>query len=334
MSVNIACFERLDDVARDAAGALDRDARPSVYDRLDWFRLLETHCPPPGDLLALRVDRGGKRSWLVLAVEGKAARAYAAWYSLRVGPVGNRDADAMTSLADALTARGVASLVMAPMEAPAPLAEALCAAGWRVSIEPDKANWRIATGGMDFEAFWTSRSSQLRNTVKRKAKAAALGVMVHRRFDADAWADYEAVYRASWKPEEGSFPFLRALAEQESAAGALRLGVAKKDGRALAAQLWTVENGEATIHKLAYAEDARALSPGSILSQAMFRHALDEDHVQVIDYGVGDEPYKADWMDERRQLWRLVAHNPRTLAGRLGGMRARAAALAARLRSR
>jgi hypothetical protein len=334
VSVKIACFDQLDAVARDAAGALDRAARPCLFERIDWFRLLAAHCPPPGDLTVLRAGDGGDPSWLFLAVEGKAARPYAAWYSLRVGPIGGAGTDAMTSLAGALTARGLASLVMAPMEDPAPLAGALRAAGWWVRIEPDKANWRIATKDMDFEAYWASRSGRLRNTVKRKAKAAGLDVMVHRRFDAAAWADYEAVYRASWKPEEGSFPFLRALAEQEGAAGALRLGVAKKDGRPLAAQLWTVENGAATIHKLAYAEDAKTLSPGSILSHAMFRHALDEDHVARIDYGVGDEPYKAEWMNERRQLWRLVAHNPRTAGGLLGGVRAVGSALAARLRNR
>ena len=334
MSVKIACFERLDEVARDAAGALDRAARPILYDRLDWFRLLEAHCPPPGRLLALRADAEGAPSWLVLAIEGRTARPYAAWYSLRVGPIGVSGPDAMTSFAETLAARRLAGLVMAPMERPEPLAEGLAKAGWWVRVEPDKANWRIATEGMDFEAYWASRSGRLRNTVRRKARAAGLDVMIHRRFDAEAWADYESVYRASWKPEEGSFPFLRALAEQEGAAGCLRLGVAKKDGRPVAAQLWTVENGEATIHKLAYAEDAKALSPGSILSQAMFRHVLDEDRVAAIDYGVGDEPYKAEWMAERRQLWRIVAHNPRTFPGLLGGLRARASALAARLRTR
>ena len=164
---------------------------------------------------------------------------------------------------------------------------------------------RRSTGGStrageDFDAYWAKRPAQLRNTAKRKAKAAGLEIDIHDRFDEAAWADYEAVYRASWKPDEGSFPFLRALAEQEGAAGTLRLGVARKDGRPVAVQLWLVENGEATIHKLAYAEDAKALSPGTILGMAMFRHALDKDRVRRIDYGTGDEPYKADWMAEKR----------------------------------
>jgi CelD/BcsL family acetyltransferase involved in cellulose biosynthesis len=184
---------------------------------------------------------------------------------------------------------------------------------------------------MDFEAYWATRPGQLRNTVKRRAKAAGLDVMVHDRFDPGAWADYEAVYRASWKPEEGSFPFLRALAEQEGPAGTLRLGIARKDGVPVAAQLWLVENKEAWIHKLAYAEAAKELSPGTILSAAMFRHVLDRDRVGRIDYGNGDEPYKADWMDERRTLWQLRAFNPRTLKGLFRGGKA---LLAARRRSR
>jgi len=185
-------------------------------------------------------------------------------------------------------------------------------------VTPYAVNWRAHTEGMDFEAYWAKRPGQLRNTAKRRAKGAELDVTIHHRFDEAAWADYETVYQASWKPEEGSFPFLRALAEQEGAAGTLRLGVAKKDDVPVAAQLWLVENGQATIHKLAYAEAAKAMSPGTILSMAMFRHVLDQDRVSLVDYGNGDEPYKADWMDERRTLWQLRAYNPKTIKGLAG----------------
>jgi CelD/BcsL family acetyltransferase involved in cellulose biosynthesis len=98
--------------------------------------------------------------------------------------------------------------------------------------------------------------------------------------------------------------------------------------------LWLVENGEATIHKLAYAEYAKAMSPGTILGMAMFRHAIDVDRVQRIDYGNGDEAYKADWMAERRMLSRILAFNPRTPRGLVGAARRKASNLAARLRSR
>lgn len=334
MTVNVELFETLDAVAADAAGALDRDAQPSLFDRLDWFRLIGRHCPPPGKLTALRAQSGGRRAWLFLAVDHPRAGPYAAWYSLRFGAIGDPSDDVMTALAATLRDGGLARVGLAPVEDPGPLRRGFKGAGWLTFVEPATVNWRIVTEGRGFDAYWAGRPGRLRNTAKRRASAAGLEIAVHDRFDEAAWAGYEAVYRASWKPEEGSFAFLRALAQQEGSAGTLRLGIATKDGRPVAAQLWTVENGEAIIHKLAYAEDAKTLSPGTVLSTVMFRRALDRDRVRLIDYGNGDEPYKADWMAERRILWRLTAFNPRTPIGLAGAARAAAGSLAARWRSR
>jgi len=298
VTVNIALFENLDAVAADAAGALDRAAQPSLFARLDWFRLLAGHCSPEGRLAVLRGREGARQAWLFLAISG------------------------------------IAEVELAPVEDPAPLGAAFRNAGWRVRVTEKTGNWRITTEGMDFETYWTGRPAQLRNTARRRGKAAGLDIEIYDRFEPAAWADYEAVYRASWKPDEGSFPFLRALAQAEGEAGSLRLGIARKDGRPVAVQLWLVENGEATIHKLAYAEDSKAMSPGTLLGMAMFRHALDKDHVRAIDYGTGDDGYKKDWMEQRRPLWRITAYNPRTARGLAGAARASASALVARLRSR
>jgi hypothetical protein len=317
--VKVELFDDLDAVERDAAGALDRAAQPCLYHRLSWFRLLERHCPPNGRLKVARAEADGRRAWLFLTNGGHTAEAYAAWYSLRVGVVG--DASLAPQLAEALGRNGLARLSLSPMEDAAGIAGGLAQAGWLASMAPATGNWIARTEGLSFDQYWTSRPSRLRNTAQRKAKAAGLDLAIHDSFDGEAWAAYEAVYRASWKPEEGSFPFLRALAEQEGAAGTLRLGIARKDGRPIAAQLWTVEGGEATIHKLAYAEDAKPLSPGTLLGMAMFRRAIDEDRVRLIDYGTGDDAYKRDWMDERRQLWRLTAFNRRSLRGLAGAAR-------------
>jgi len=319
-------FESLDAVAAATAGALDRGAQPLLFDRLAWFRLIEAHCPPPGKLLAARAGE----TWLFFAADSRTARAYGAWYSLRVGLIGTGDgADEI-----AVSARKrLAVIEVSPVEDPEPLAGALRRAGWIVRTSAATASWRADTAGKSFADYWAARPSRLRSTATRKGRTAGLSIEIHRRFDPAAWAAYEEVYRASWKPEEGSFAFLRALAEQEGAAGTLRLGIARKDAAPVAAQLWTVENGTAWIHKLAYREDAKSLSPGTILGEAMFRSAIDEDRVATIDYGTGDEPYKADWMDRRETLWRIEAFNPSTIAGLLGAARAAAGRLAAGLRS-
>jgi hypothetical protein len=330
--VKVELFDNLEAVERDAAGALDRAAQPCLYLRLSWFHLLARHCPPPGQLKVARAEQEGRRAWLFLANGGQNADAYAAWYSLRVGLIG--DASLAPDLACALGASGLARLNLAPLADPEPMLGPLRQAGWLPSLAPASGNWVAHTAGLSFEEYWASRPGRLRSTAQRKAKAAGLDIEIHDRFCLNAWRAYEEVYRASWKPEEGSFSFLRALAEQEGAAGTLRLGIARKHGRPIAVQLWTVEGGEATIHKLAYAEDAKALSPGTVLGMAMFRHAIDQDRVRLIDYGTGDDAYKRDWMDERRQLWRLTAFNRRSLRGLTGAARAQASKLVARVTSR
>jgi hypothetical protein len=330
LGFEVELFDGLESAAADADGALDRP--PSLFERLDWFRLVAEHCPPPGRPLVARArDGDGGSAWLFLAHRGGQGEAWRCWYSLRFGLIG--DPEGGEAIAKALRKR-LSRLEIAPLDDPEPLASSFRRAGWATFVEPATASWRIDTAGQDFEAYWAKRPGKLRNTAQRKAKAAGLDIEIHRAFDAEAWAAYEEVYAASWKPEEGSPSFLRALAEREGGAGRLRLGVARKDGRPLAAQLWTIEAGTAWIHKLAYREDSKALSPGTVLSMAMFRAALDEDGVSRIDYGTGDDGYKRDWMAERATLWRIEAFNPTSARGLLGAAKARLSALVRRARSR
>lgn len=326
-------FDDLAAVAGARGSALDRSSQQSLFDRLSWFRLVAEHAPPPGQPLALRATSSGKDCWLFLALEGGRASAFANWYSLRFGAPG-ADRAGLAAIAGYLRRRrpSLHNVQLSPLDPEDPLPAAFQAAGWLTFVTPATVNWQIETDGMSFDSYWAGRSSKLRNTARRKAKAAALDIAIYDRFDAQAWADYEEVYRASWKPEEGSPPFMRALAEQEGAAGTLRLGIARKDGQPIAAQLWLVEGGRATIHKLAYVESAKELSPGTVLSVEMFRRALDIDKVRLIDFGTGNDPYKAEWMDRARTLNRMTAYNPATVAGLAGAVRATASKLVDRVR--
>ncbi|GAA0730946.1 GNAT family N-acetyltransferase [Sphingomonas japonica] len=309
MSVEVTVFDDLGAVARDAGGALDREAQPSLFDRLDWFDRTAAHCPPGGKPMIARARNGLGTAWLFLSREGSSAQALASWYTLDFDIVRSGDAKAAVA-ALARNLDGISHISLAPVADPAEIADAFLAAGWQVFIEPTTVNWRTQPPA-DFDVFWESRPSRLRNTVKRKAKKADLDIRIHRSFDADAWEAYRAIYAASWKPEEGSWDFMRSFADAEGAAGTLRLGIAYHDGAPVAAQLWHVENGRATIHKLAYVDSAKDLSPGSILSHAMFRHVIEQDRPDLIDYGTGDQPYKADWMDEALPLYRIECYHRR-----------------------
>jgi CelD/BcsL family acetyltransferase involved in cellulose biosynthesis len=336
MPVEVELFDDLDAVARDANGALDRDARASLFERLDWYRLTAKYAPPPGKPLILRARDGAAQAWLFLAVDGRRAHALSSWYTLHYGAVfaaeGAPAYKLAVALARALRRRrpSIATVDLQPLDAGDLLPWAFRRAGWLTDHRRSGTNWTARTEGLDFETWWSQRPTRLQHTVARKAKVAELAITIHRAFDAAAWSQYEAIYRASWKPSEGSPFFLRALAQKEGAAGTLRLGIAMRHGDAVAAQLWLVENGVATIHKLAHVESARALSPGTVLSMAMFRHVIDEDRPSLIDFGTGDDAYKADWMDQRRPLYRLAAFNPLTLPGLAGAGRRLAAKLVRR----
>jgi CelD/BcsL family acetyltransferase involved in cellulose biosynthesis len=330
----VKLFHDLDEVARDADGALDRAAQASIFKRIEWFRLLEAHCPPPGRLLVVRAQQGDARAWLFLKVQGRRATALANWYSLGFGSVlsAGEQASVAGALVIGLRTAGVTALELHPFPKGDPLNDGF-GKGWARRITPATVRWSVETRGKHFAAYWAERPSRLRNTAERKARAAGLDIRIATDWDDAAWADYELVYDASWKPEEGSPDFLRALARQEGAAGTLRLGLAYKDGAPVAAQLWLTEGRLATIHKLAYAEAAQSLSPGTVLSMAMFRHALDIDRVNGIDFGLGDEPYKADWMEHKDVVYRLVAYDLLRPAGLWGAGKAAAGALVRRLRN-
>lgn len=189
------------------------------------------------------------------------------------------------------------------------LETAFRSAGWQVVRKQCDHNHVLPVNGRSFAEYWASRPGQMRTTLKRKAKKVSVELLTH--FDPVAWADYESVYAASWKPEEGDPALLRRFAEQEGAAGRLRLGIARADGLAVAGQFWTVEHGTAYIHKLAHREEAKPLSAGTTLSAALFEYVIDRDRVTLVDFGTGDDAYKRDWMELGRPRYRIDALDPR-----------------------
>jgi CelD/BcsL family acetyltransferase involved in cellulose biosynthesis len=100
--------------------------------------------------------------------------------------------------------------------------------------------------------------------------------------------------------------------------GWLRLGIAYYDNEPVAAQLWIVSHGRAVIYKLAHDEKVAKLSVGTVLTAFLMAHVLDVDKVREVDYLIGDDSYKKDWMSYRRERWGIVAYNPCSVAGLAG----------------
>jgi len=318
--------------ALDASG-LGPDAQPHLFDRLGWFHRTWDHCRPGVEPLVAHAVQGPYSAWLFLArTDRQGAIALSSWYTLAFRPVfaGNpADSDQIALLRAIACAlkRSCASVSLdkVPRDSATLLATAFRDTGWTVFCRPGPVNWTEDVAGRSFADYWAARPGQLRSTVKRKRTKAALDIRIDAAFEEAAWADYADVYADSWKPEEGSLAFLRATAESKGGTGNLRLGIARLQGRAVAAQLWTVEHGIATIHKLAHRRGFDAISPGTLLTHAMFEHVIDRDRVARIDFGTGDDRYKADWMSTRNELSRLDCYNRGTLSGLVGAARQLAA---------
>ncbi len=333
-------FRDFADAESAARGSLDRVAGGALFDRLDWFRRTWTHCAPGDRPLIVRARAEGSDAWLFLAETGNAAKGLASWYTLAFRPIitGTPSEPTARALIVAIARRlrprlAAISLDHVP-EAEAELVRSgFSRAGWVARVTPQTANWSIDVTGKSFADYWAERPGQLRSTAKRKAAKTPMELTILDRFNDAAWDDYASIYADSWKPEEGSLDFVRAMAEHEGAAGTLRLGIARIEGRAVAAQLWTVEHGTAIIHKLAHRQEVAELSPGTILSQAMFEHVIDRDRVALIDFGTGDDRYKADWMDTRVMRMRVELFNPRKPAGLIGAAKAGLRALVGRGRN-
>lgn len=282
------------------------------FARADWFRLLEQAGHRP--LFAV-AEGGGGAVCLPLQRGPASLSSLTNWYAFSCPALidGTGDtAQLLTALTHDLASRSrridLSKLRVNDAEA---LARAFRAAGWHVEVEPSDINHFIRVdpaGENAFAAYLAARPGRLRTTLKRKAKKIEVTLATH--FSPGDWADYEAIYAVSWKPAEGDAALLRRFAEAESAAGHYRFALARHEGRAVAAQFWTVEQDTAYIHKLAHRPDAESLSPGTTLTAALMQHVLDVDGVREVDFGTGDDAYKRDWMDQSRPLYALTALRP------------------------
>jgi hypothetical protein len=180
-------------------------------------------------------------------------------------------------------------------------------------------NWHGAISA-GWAAYLAARPGQVREAVRRRTRR-VIGQGGQFRIVRDAAeieagiAAYEAVYARSWKEPEPFADFNATLMRQCAADGSLRLGLLSLGGEVMAAQIWVVRRDWAAVLKLAHDEALRAHSPGTVLTAMMIEHLAEREGVRALDFGRGDDAYKANWTSERRQRVGLVLANPYTLAG-------------------
>lgn len=206
------------------------------------------------------------------------------------------------------------------------LQTALTQAGYWVDSFFCFGNWFLKVAGRSANTYFDTLPPALRHSLARGQRRLTrqgrweirLHTAPHPALEA-AIADFVQVYQHSWKSPEPHPDFIPALIRLAAHQGWLRLGILSLDAQAIAAQLWLVKDGVASIYKLAYVSGFERFSAGSLLTQALMRQVIDVDQVQEVDYLTGDDAYKQDWMSHRRERWGVVAFHPATLRGRWAG---------------
>jgi len=132
--------------------------------------------------------------------------------------------------------------------------------------------------------------------------------------------DYTAVYVRSWKRPEPYPQFHTRLVTKLAPQGSVALGLAYFGGRPVAAQIWLFHRGGASIVKLCYDEAYKQYSFGTLLTSHLMSYAIDDRRVVRVDYLTGDEDYKRDWMNVRRERWGIVVFNESTVRGRIAAV--------------
>lgn len=176
-------------------------------------------------------------------------------------------------------------------------------------------NWTHRLQGQSFSDYMAARPGRVRSTVARKRRKLerehGYEIRLYTRDSLEqAVADYQHIYRASWKATDAFSGFTAGLVSSFGAQGWLRLAILYVDGDAVAGQIWLIAHRKANIFRLAFDESWRAYSPGSILTHYLMQHAIDEDQVEEIDFLTGNEGYKQDWMSVRNERWGWLLYKP------------------------
>ncbi len=313
-----------------ARALLHGTAEDGIFLTDTWFATVLAHAMPaasqPHFLFAR--DQAQILGLLALRIQARRASSLTTPYSCGFAPIFAPALDAAarlrvaTALAGACRAWPVTRLEALEPNAASTLtlADGARAAGLAVRPFNHFGNWHEAVAGRSWAEYLADRPGDLRTTVRRKQAAAQrAGAQLRILRDgpglAAAIAGYADVYARSWKQAEPFPDFNAAMMRAFAPTGQLRLGLFEQAGQVIAAQIWLVADGTATVVKLAHDDAARAASPGTVLTAHMLRHLLDEEAVHSIDFGRGDHPYKRAWASARRQKIGLLLINPRQPAG-------------------
>jgi CelD/BcsL family acetyltransferase involved in cellulose biosynthesis len=341
-TTRVEVFERLDALPDDARSLFA--SATTFFSTHAWWETVLGHAIPPASssrLLLVRVNGVASALLPMLIDPASGFRALTTPYTCLYEPLIGPNVDRV--IVFAAFARFCRSFATARLDALDPEIEADLTLGARqaglvVARFDHFGNWYENVAGLDWSAWLALRPGALRETIRRRTRRAERLNGAHfQMFDSQTdlelgIAAFEAVYARSWKEPEPYPSVNPAQIRAAASLGLARLGLWWIDGVPAAAQFWFVEQGRATVLKLAHDEAFKAHSPGTVLTAWMIRHMIEQEQVAELDFGRGDDPYKQGWVSDRRQRIGMLLINPRRAGGLVALARHGLGRIKARLR--
>jgi broad specificity phosphatase PhoE len=271
-SYDVQIYEALEALPVDFRALFDKAGRQSVFSTWTWYANFVESVLARGETLRIYAVRSSGRPRAVLVTHHASLRPFSVrklmslsnYYSSLFGPVVDPDDPEMDSLLTML-AKAIArdrsrwdEIYLNPLaveaQSFATLLRALRAEGFLVDRFFSFGNWYVPVGSQTFEQYAQGRPRTGARQRKKLLPSTRFRFSLVTRPEEvqSAMADYERVYRSSWKTGEPHPGFMAGLAQGCAEQGWLRLGIAYVDGEPAAAQLWIVADGTASIFKVAY----------------------------------------------------------------------------------
>ena len=318
--MKFVCYTNWDQLPQSANALFEQGEKDSLFFSRPWFEnltalaiedeqsmLLACVVAEDNVLALLPLLRCAGKTWYPLK------HRYSTHYSLLLAE--HDQHQTLNCLAQGLSQLPISGLLLEPVadndKSIIALQQAMQTVGFSCEYIFRFYNWIYHVQGQSFVDYMAARPARLRNTITRKQRKLERdhGYDI-RLFTGNqvpqAMSDYYAVYTASWKANEQFVEFLNGIVAVFSKPGWSRLVVLYVQGQPVAAQLWFVLHGKASIFRLAYDQAWKPYSPGSILTRFLMEYVIDVDKVEEIDFLTGNDAYKQDWMSDRRERFALI----------------------------
>lgn len=329
LSVEVNAYRQIDDLPPAAKALMAAQNRTDIESTPGWFSNLQSTVFPDDAGVHYYAANHNGHCTAILPVRHTRQRieSLANFYTSLYQPAlaENANADDLAALLQHATQEHGRAYEMrfAPMGPDSPawchLHDALRRIGWASFPYFCFGNW-YQNVDSDWPTYLANRPGEVRSTIKRMgnkftAAGGTLEIVSNAGHLDDAIAAYVGVYNASWKVPEPYPKFMPGLIRLLAGQGALRLGIARLADRPIAVQLWIVQGERAAIFKLAHRADSTEYAAGTLLTAHLMEHVITIDRVREVDYLIGDDDYKKNWMNQRRERWGIVAYNPKTPLG-------------------